>query len=221
MPSDFAQSILERYEATYELRTYVRDGKGRFAGGTGTHAGIKDASGGISFDGFMSASNKGAYIQGAFGKMAEGLGLKTKVQVISDADFNAKVSKAAKQMGVNPNSVKAVYVGGNTDEITFRERSVKEITDKNSFRLFSQTASHELGHAYDTANRGVSKEKITSTKQYDNSSREAFADTFGSRLGLVIKVVNTPDAFGIPKSLKGEDVDYADYLYESYSVAGQ
>ncbi len=152
------------------------------AGGSGR---IESIVKGHTFEAFQIAKDKGRHVEEQLSNLAKGLGLQTKIKVLGDVEFESTIGKSARSMGADPRVIRAAYTGGGTDQVTFRERTLKGITDKNSYRLFLQTAYHEIGHAYEAQ---VLKKQTVSEKTlegYYQSRQEDFADVFGSRLGLI------------------------------------
>jgi len=150
-------------------------------------------------------NNKQEKIQKNLQEIVSSLGLKTKISVIDDAQFNAELKTAAEKAGVSPQMIQAVYFD-KSDRILFRKSKVEAIQDNNTFRLFNNVAYHELGHAYESKVLGATLTQVKSVEQYDNSKREEYADTFSSRMTLVQKKAQGTGL--VPKSLRQRTDDH-------------
>lgn len=132
----------------------------------------------LSYDKFLHSMNKFLFIENNVEKLASSFGFDIDVKVQSASQFVASVNVGAKQLNINPGSIKGYYKSM-FNVMGFPESGVEDaVSSPNNYKSFLNVVFHELGHAYRTNILGASSNGAKSMEEYRISNSENFANKF-------------------------------------------
>jgi len=196
---DIPKTVLNGGPGSGPLKGQGRKKSGGGGGKSGGTANVSTTLANSSYTNFEAAPDKPKFLQEHLTDFSVALGMKTKVDILSDQEFNSNIAKDAKAFGVHPSTIEAAYTPG-LDRATFRASKVVGIESENDLRLFLNRGYHELGHAYDAKVLGTTFKGYSSQQDYHQGRAEDFANTFAARALLARK--KELGAKLIPKELK-------------------
>lgn len=150
-------------------------------------AGIENAAAeAYDYDSWQSAGNKDARLQEVVARISESFGMKPKIVVLDDGEFDrrprGKISAEGLALGG-----KAAFSYNSREHAVYIRRSRLNAASKdaNAHRLFMNGVIHELGHAHHAEKLGIRRVGVG---EYASTFPERYAGVFSSALAWAHKM---------------------------------
>lgn len=132
-----------------------------------------------SFKEFSATRDKAAYVEKAVKEMLSATGIKAKVVMAGEKEFNSRFQNAKVSAFATVESIKAGYLS-KANEIWLRKERINKMTEGNEYRLFRNVVYHEMGHAAHANLLGVTAQDKGA---YGAGWAEEFANRYSEVLG--------------------------------------